>query len=67
MLSDLAGMRTERGHVTDLWMAAAMNELDKVQLLAERPKRGEKRRRANDGTSSAPGAEAVATAWPENL
>ena len=36
MLSDLAGMRTERGHVTDLWMAAAMNELDKVQLLAER-------------------------------
>ena len=39
---------------------------DVVQLLAERPKRGEKRRRANDGTSSAP-TEEVATAWPENL
>ena len=39
---------------------------DVVQLLAERPKRGEKRRRAHE-TSSAPGAEAVATAWPENL
>ncbi len=39
---------------------------DIVQLLAERPKRGEKRRRANDGASSAP-TEEVATAWPENL
>ena len=37
-----------------------------VQLLAERPKRGEKRRRAND-TGAEPGAEEVATAWPENL
>ena len=36
-----------------------------VQLLAERPKRGEKRRRALE-TSSAP-TEEVATAWPENL
>ena len=39
---------------------------DVVQLLAERPKRGEKRRRAND-TGAEPGAEEVATAWPENL
>jgi len=38
---------------------------DVVQLLAERPKRGEKRRRAAE-TSSAP-TEEVATAWPENL
>ena len=37
-----------------------------VQLLAERPTRGEKRRRATDGSSSAP-TEEVATAWPENL
>ena len=39
---------------------------DIVQLLAERPKRGEKRRRANDSGAPA-AAEEVATAWPENL
>ena len=38
-----------------------------VQLLAERPKRGEKRRRATDGTSSSAPAAEIATAWPENL